>query len=132
MEHSATVVMPASEFQRIMRDLGTIGDTVTINVTKEGVLFSTSGDIGKANINLRQEQNVDKKEDAITIEMQEPVSLTFALRYLNSFAKATPLSDKVTLSMSKEAPIEVNYAIADMGSVKYYLAPKIDEDEGEN
>ncbi len=26
------------------------------------------------------------------IDMQEPVALTFALRYLNSFAKATPLS----------------------------------------
>ena len=29
------------------------------------------------------------------IEMQEPVALTFALRYLNSFAKATPLSPMV-------------------------------------
>ena len=27
MEHSATVIMPSSEFQRIMRDLSTIGDT---------------------------------------------------------------------------------------------------------
>ena len=29
------------------------------------------------------------------IDMQEPVALTFALRYLNSFAKATPLSPSV-------------------------------------
>lgn len=28
----------------------------------------------------------------MSIELNEPVSLTFALRYLNSFAKATPLS----------------------------------------
>ena len=29
------------------------------------------------------------------IDMQEPVALTFALRYLNSFAKATPLAAQV-------------------------------------
>jgi hypothetical protein len=32
------------------------------------------------------------------VELQEPVSLTFALRYLNSFTKATPLSSQVRLS----------------------------------
>lgn len=30
------------------------------------------------------------------IDLNEPVSLTFALRYLNSFAKATPLSNVVS------------------------------------
>jgi hypothetical protein len=35
------------------RDLSTIGDTVAIGVTKDGVRFSTSGDIGSANVTLR-------------------------------------------------------------------------------
>ena len=61
--------------------------------------------------------------------MQEPVSLTFALRYLNLFTKATPLSDSVTLSMSKDVPLVVEYRIGDMGYIRYYLAPKIEEDE---
>ena len=72
---------------------------------------------------------MDKQEDATVIELQEPVSLTFALRYLNSFAKATPLSSTVTLSMSKELPVVVEYRIQDIGFVKFYLAPKIDEEE---
>ena len=32
-------------------------------------------------------------------------SITFALRYLNFFTKATPLSDSVTLLMSKDVPL---------------------------
>lgn len=36
-----------------------------------------------------------QKEDNVSIELNEPVSLTFALRYLNSFAKATPLSSEL-------------------------------------
>ena len=52
--------MPASEFQRIMKDLSSIGDTVVISVTKDGVKFSTSGDIGSANVTVRQNTSVDK------------------------------------------------------------------------
>ena len=57
------------------------------------------------NIKLAQSASVDKEEEAVTIEMQEPVVLTFALRYLNFFTKATPLAPRVTLSMSAEVPL---------------------------
>ena len=43
----------------------------------------------------RQHTNADRPEDNVIIDMQEPVALTFALRYLNSFAKATPLASQV-------------------------------------
>lgn len=69
-----------------------------------------------------------QEEEQTTVELQEPVSLTFALRYLNSFAKATPLATSVALSLSKDLPIVVEYNIADMGHIKFYLAPKIDDD----
>ncbi|KAH0876830.1 hypothetical protein HID58_064224 [Brassica napus] len=115
-EYHSIVRIPSSEFSRICKDLSTIGDTVVISVTKEGVKFSTAGDIGTANI----------PEDAIVIEMNEPVSLSFALRYMNSFTKATPLSDTVTISLSSELPVVVEYKVAEMG---YYLAPKIEEDK---
>lgn len=128
-EYEAIVKMPSAEFSRICKDLSTIGDTVVISVTKEGVKFSTGGDIGNANIVCRQNTSVDKEEEKTVVEMQEPVTLTFALRYLNSFTKATPLSSTVTLSMSKELPVAVEYKIADMGHIRFYLAPKIEEDE---
>uniref|UniRef100_A0A453CE88 Proliferating cell nuclear antigen PCNA C-terminal domain-containing protein n=1 Tax=Aegilops tauschii subsp. strangulata TaxID=200361 RepID=A0A453CE88_AEGTS len=102
---------------------------VIISVTKEGVKFSTAGDIGTANIVCRQNKTVDKPEESTIIEMQEPVSLTFALRYMNSFTKASPLSDQVTISLSSELPVVVEYKIGEMGYIRFYLAPKIEEDE---
>lgn len=44
---------------------------------------------------LAQTSSVDKEDDAVIIDMQEPVTLTFACRYLNMFTKATPLSPQV-------------------------------------
>ncbi|XP_013790832.1 proliferating cell nuclear antigen-like [Limulus polyphemus] len=126
-EYSVVIKMPAVEFQRICRDLSQIGDSVVISCSKEGVKFSASGDLGTGNIKLSQTANVDKEEEAVIIDMQEAVTLTFALRYLNSFTKATPLAAQVQLSMSADVPLAVEYKIADMGYMKYYLAPKIED-----
>lgn len=60
------------------------------------------------NIKLAQNSSSDKEEEAVIIEMNQAVSLTFALRYLNYFAKATPLSPQVTLSMSQDVPLGKN------------------------
>jgi proliferating cell nuclear antigen len=71
-----------------------------------------------------------QEEDQIAVQLNEPVSLTFALRYLNNFTKATSLAPTVTLSLSKDLPIVVEYKIEKLGHLRFYLAPKIEEDEG--
>lgn len=127
--YSCIIKMPSNEFARICRDLSQFGESVVISCTKEGVKFSTVGDIGTANVKLAQTASADKEEEAVTIEMQEPVTLTFACRYLNYFTKATPLSPQVQLSMSSDVPLVVEYKIGDIGHIRYYLAPKIEDEE---
>ena len=63
------------------------------------------------------------------LEVDEPVTASFALRYLNIFNKAATLSNTVTLKLSADVPIVVEYKIEKLGSVKYFLAPKIDDEE---
>jgi proliferating cell nuclear antigen len=182
-EYGCTVKMPASEFQRICRDLSAIGDSVEIAVTKDGVMFGVAGNIGNgkmclkghmtrrrkkkkkavvkaendddldmnadadgddnANPNENEEEeweseedtetntgNIDDDEDAqVFIRMDEPVTQTFALRYLNNFTKATGLSKTVTLQLGAEVPLMCEYCIGDNGYIRYYLAPKIDDEE---
>ncbi len=69
-----------------------------------------------------------KEDEAVIIDMQEPVALNFAIRYLNLFTKATSLGPTVTLSMSPDIPIVIEYPIGTCGYIRYYLAPKIDDD----
>merc|ERR1712179_670693 len=128
-DYAAVIKMPAGEFQRVVRDLSQFGESVVISCTKEGVKFSAAGDIGVGNIKLAQTANVDKEEEAVTIEMQEPVTLTFACRYLNMFTKASCLAPQVTLSMSPDVPLVVEYNIGEIGHIRYYLAPKIEDDD---
>eukprot|EP01138_Halocafeteria_seosinensis_P016431 gb/GECG01016762.1/.p1 GENE.gb/GECG01016762.1/~~gb/GECG01016762.1/.p1 ORF type:complete len:261 (+),score=25.56 gb/GECG01016762.1/:1-783(+) len=127
-KYNCTVQMPSGEFQRIVRDLSVIGDTCTISCTKEGVTFSVSGDTGSGSVTRRQNTNADSADEKTVISMESPVSLTFALRYLNFFTKATPLGKSVRLCMSDEVPLVVEYKIGNIGYIRYYLAPKIDDD----
>jgi len=128
-EYKAVIKMSSSEFQRICRDLTILGDTVFISTTKEGVKFSVSGDVGTGNIIIRPTADVDAKEENTTIQLEEPVQLTFALRYLNYFTKATSLAPAVSLSISQEVPLVVEYRIEDLGYIRFYLAPKIEDEQ---
>lgn len=128
-EYKCVVRMPSQEFHRIVREIAIIGDTVRISAAKDGVKFQVSGDMGTGSIVCKQNSAVDEEDDSIQIKLEEEVSLTFALRYLNFFAKATPLSGTVSLKMSPDVPLVVEYGIEEMGHIRFYLAPKIEDEE---
>ena len=134
-KYQCAVEMPATEFQRICREIAVIGDTVKISASKDGVKFAVAGDMGTGSITLKQNSSIDDDEDdVISVKVEEECTLTFALRYLNFFAKATPLSSTVILKMSPEVPLSVCYQIGDngdMGQLQYFLAPKIEDEEEE-
>ncbi|KAI1285803.1 Proliferating cell nuclear antigen [Halotydeus destructor] len=132
-DYSVNIKMPAQKFQRICRDLTMIGDAVTISCAKDSVRFAANGDLGSGTTRVKQTSTADKPEDAVIVSMQEPICLSFALKYLNHFAKATPLASQVSLSLSPDVPLVVEYTLVDdddseVGHIRYYLAPKIDED----
>nr|WCZ58304.1 proliferating cell nuclear antigen [Paratrimastix eleionoma] len=126
-EYKAVLKMNSEEFMRICRDMSLIGDTVQIEMNKEAVSFTVTGEETSGTVTLRPSTPVD--DDAGTsIEIQEPLNLSFALRFLNFFTKASPLSEKVTVSLSPDQPLCVSYDIGDMGNIRYFLAPKIEDE----
>ncbi|KAB8233680.1 proliferating cell nuclear antigen [Aspergillus alliaceus] len=127
-EYAATVEMPSAEFQRICRDLNALSESVVIEATKEGVKFSCQGDIGSGSVTIRQHTSVEKPEQNVSIALSEPVALTFSLKYLVNFCKATNLSSKVSLCLSQEVPLLVEYGLGS-GHLRFYLAPKIGDEE---
>ncbi|KAI8812100.1 proliferating cell nuclear antigen, N-terminal domain-containing protein [Cladochytrium replicatum] len=127
--YECTVTMSSTEFQRICRDLLVLGESVQIDCNKEGLRFSATGDVGNGSVTLKPgTKAADDKTVTTTIEVVTPVSLTFSLKYLVNFAKATPLSPTVQLCMSSAAPLLVEYQAAENGYIRYYLAPKIGDD----
>lgn len=149
-------------------------------MSKEGIRISVKGDLGNGSTLRKQNTSADDEAAHTVIEIEEATELTFALRYLNNIAKATPLSGQVRgersqpasqpagllgdlregtlrppppssarhdaaplriahvlcvrawlqvcLSMSKDVPLMVEYRMAELGSMRFYLAPKIEDE----
>lgn len=53
------------------------------------------------------------------------MSLTFSLKYLVNFCKASALSSQVKICLSNEVPLLVEYAVQGTSWLRFYLAPKV-------
>ncbi|VDO99783.1 unnamed protein product [Soboliphyme baturini] len=127
-EYSCVIKMPSTEFARICRDLSQIGESLMITCSKGSIAFSAKGDLGSGSVRLSQGASIEKDGEPVHIDMREPCCVTFAIKYLANFAKAAPLASVVQLSLSNDVPIVVEYAIEDTGYIRFYLAPKIEDD----
>ncbi|PFH46290.1 hypothetical protein AMATHDRAFT_8008 [Amanita thiersii Skay4041] len=56
-DYDARVTMPSSEFTRIVRDLSQLGESVRIEVSKEGIRFTSEGEAANGNVLLRQSES---------------------------------------------------------------------------
>ncbi|ORZ37959.1 proliferating cell nuclear antigen [Catenaria anguillulae PL171] len=129
-EYSATVTLPSSEFARICNDMTVLGETVSISVVKDSIKFTSKGESGSGNVILRSSKSADKEGMDVTIALEEPVDLAFSLKYLKMFSKAASLAPQVSLSMSADVPLLVEYAMdEELGHIRFYLAPKLDDEE---
>jgi len=127
-QYKVVAKLPSAEFQKICRDLKEFGETMQIKAGKDGLTFSVQGDLGAGNVMLKPRES-EKPEERVALKVDEPVTATFALRYLVNFSKAAPLCGAVELGLGPDAPLLVKYELesTENGHLQFYLAPKIDE-----
>ncbi|KAJ7896075.1 proliferating cell nuclear antigen, N-terminal domain-containing protein [Mycena olivaceomarginata] len=59
-DYDAEVVMPSAEFARIVRDLSALGESVRIEVSKEGVRFASEGESANGSILLKKDGEISR------------------------------------------------------------------------
>jgi proliferating cell nuclear antigen len=130
-KYNSIVTLSSLEFGKICRELNSINETVNIEISKSYVKFYVNNESIGGGFTLEPNDSEDADKQCI-IKNDDTLNLAFALRYLNMFAKASCLGQQVTLYISKEYPLLAEYKLAELGVLKYYLAPRIAEDEKEN
>jgi proliferating cell nuclear antigen len=127
-EYSSLVSINSSEFTKICKELYSLNETLTIVTNPSFVTFSVESEAGSGSIKLGNNET-GSAEERTTLEVSEPVTQQFAIRYLNMFNKAAPLSTFTRLCLHNEQPLVVEYKIDNLGVLKYYLAPKISDEQ---
>nr|AFS51981.1 DekiORF104 [Dendrolimus kikuchii nucleopolyhedrovirus] len=133
-EYACVVSMSSAKFAQICRDLLHFGDSVIIRCGKRGVQFRVNGDIGSADVQVGAGENTNVDDNLTVSRATEVITHTFAGKYLHNFAKGASLSSNVIISLSDDLPLKVEYSIGNVGTLQYFLAPKIinDDDDDDN
>lgn len=109
--------MPSVDFQRITRDMGNLSNEMTILRDETRLILSCKGDWADQETVLEFPESVKKTGNI------------FSLKYINLFTKATNMCSSVQFMQDSEnenMPIIFRYTIANLGDLRFYLAPKID------
>merc|ERR1719220_914915 len=93
---------------------------------------SDNNDKDEALVEFDSEDSEPDTKNNLEIQVKEPIELSFSTQYLKKFTAAGPLSEFVTCSLSKDIPMVVNYEIENLGHLKYFLAPKVEDDEDDD
>lgn len=130
--------MNAVDFQHICRDLSVISDAATLECTAAELVFRSQGDFAKAAFTVR-EGGGPESEGGPAARMSMtcgagasdggPLRATFSLKYLLSFTKATGLCTAIDIYFGRNFPLVVEYAVANLGRLKFCLAPRQEDPE---
>jgi proliferating cell nuclear antigen len=114
---NVVTTLPSVDFQRVTRDMGNLANDMSIIREGTNLILSCRGDWA---------------DQETILEFPEAVKKTgniFSLKYINLFTKATNMCSSVQLMQDSEnenMPIIFRYTIANLGDLRFYLAPKLD------
>jgi proliferating cell nuclear antigen len=106
--------IPSIDFQKLIRDMSNIGPYMTIERKDSHIKFTCKGDYAEQETVINQIESIE-----------EPSIGVFNVKYLSMFTKGTILCPIVQIlqNPSDSSPIIFKYSIANLGEIKFYLAP---------
>jgi proliferating cell nuclear antigen len=118
VEFESIIVLPSNEFQKICKDLNSLGNGNKVEIKSAGkqIIFCYKGDFSEQKIVLGESDNTifDKNTDDI-------VQGLFNLKFLLLFTKATNLCKTVNIYLKNDFPLILEYSVGSLGSLKFIL-----------
>jgi proliferating cell nuclear antigen len=110
------ITMPSSDFQTYISELANVSNEVNFKSNSKELVLSAKGDFAEQIIKIN-ESNDNIKEDEIYQEGK------FNIKYILLFCKSTNLCSMIEIYLKTDFPLTIIYSIANLGKIKYCLAP---------
>jgi proliferating cell nuclear antigen len=120
--YDAKIGLMSSAFDKILGDVQVVSDYLTIKATTSKAEFSGKGDSGEVVIDL--EKGMEQLTD---ISVKQESTGTYSLEYLNPVVKAVgTTAGSVTCEYSSAKPLRIEFKVANIGRIHFYLAPRVE------
>ncbi len=121
MPYDTRAEIYADAFKQAVKDIGVVSGHIRIIAKDNSLSFTGGGDIGEANVTLK----TGEESPLYDLEVKKESTAMYALSYLNDIIKAIS-SDTMTLQYASDKPLQIEFQVAEGGTIKFILAPRIE------
>lgn len=123
LNFNSKVVLSAMSFDKILSDVQVVSEYISIESKSGRVGFAGRGDSGEADVSLEA-----GNEGLEELMVKEESKATYSLDYLSKITKAVvPMGGSVTAEYSSKMPLRLEFKIANVGRIHFYLAPRVQD-----
>jgi len=118
------ITMDSKYLNEILSDFSDIGEQIRLKIleSKEKISLKCDGNFTSLKVLLQNDED-------ITYRNLKDIELFFNIEIMTLFTKCHNLNKKINIKIGQNMPIEFKYDIFDTGYVKYYIAPRMDDQE---
>ncbi len=121
------LTLPSADFQKIVRDMTNIGETIEIKSSGSNLILGCEGDFANQETILSETQ--DGLSFSVKSKPENPIQGFFSLKYLLLFTKCTNLCNLLHIYIKNDYPLIIRYDVANLGHVKLCLSPNIESED---
>lgn len=110
------ITMPSADFQTYISDLSNVSTDIEFKSNVNNLSLKATGDFAEQTIKINETNN--------EISESEEQHGVFNIKYIQLFTKSTNLCGTVEIYLKTGYPLTILYNVANLGKIKYCLAPK--------
>jgi proliferating cell nuclear antigen len=123
LSFNSKLVLSLPSFDKILSDIEVVSEYVEIESHTEKIEFVGKSDTGEAVVIM--EPNSEGLEE---IEVKEESKATYSLDYLLKIVKSvSSMGVTAAIEYSTKMPIRLEFRIANIGRIHFYLAPRVQD-----
>ena len=124
IEYSVDVEMKAEQLNTLIQELIVFNKDIEFHCNEDWLNLVTNGEIGKMSVEL-------KEDNIVSYAVEEDLSLKkiYAIEFFKKACAFYKISEHIELHLEENSPMKIGYDLGEESSFKFYIAPKVDEDE---
>jgi proliferating cell nuclear antigen len=123
LNFNSKAVLSAVAFDKVLSDVQVVSEFISLDSKSGRINFSGRGDSGEASVTLEA-----GNEGLEELAVKEDSKATYSLDYLSKITKAViAMGGSVAAEYSSKMPLRLEFKIANVGRIHFYLAPRVQD-----
>jgi proliferating cell nuclear antigen len=118
---TATVRMEAGVFSEALKDVGIVGDHVSLRATPDFLRLEGESDVESVDVRLNEQS-----EGVAHMEVKEECRSIYIISYISNMLRAAETTDVVEFEFGQDLPLRLTVPL-EGGKISFLLAPRVED-----